>query len=105
MLIRFYDENNTGLMLGHIESFKTFGTSLYIKYRNEGGVDVAKLDYDNMQNMMSDVDGLTTAINEYYQLAMGLEQANQMGFETCAIGYEDGELNEMDCEEDRMGFV
>jgi hypothetical protein len=105
LFIRFYDNNNTGLLLGQIESFKTYGTNLFIKIRTESGVDVARLEYDNMENMLSDVDGLETVLNEYYQLAMGLEQANQMGFGTDVQGYEDGSENEMDCEEDRMGFV
>ena len=101
MFFRFFDNNNSGYLLGHISSWETKVISnevqlLILEMEKEKKV----LFYSSYENLISDVDSLATELNEYYAKAMEQGQPNEMGYVPDACGYEDGEPNEMEYEEE-----
>lgn len=111
MFHQFYDNHLHSFLLGKIESYytKTVGENLFCLILNLDGSEKI-LEYNEYTNLVSDVEALHNALNDYYLMVMEKEagpKENVMGYGTCGdgIGTEYVEEEELDQEEDTLiGF-
>lgn len=90
MFHQFYDNNLHSFLLGKIESYKTKSLSnkCHCLILNLDGREQI-LEYTKFSNMVSDIESLHNALNDYYLMVMENERGgrdNVMGYDTCGDG-------------------
>lgn len=113
MFHQFYDNNFHSFLLGKIESYsaKSIGKKLHCIILNLDGKERI-LEYSEYDNMVSDIESLHHALNDYYIMVMEAERGvkdNVMGYDTCGDGIgTEGPIDDEEYEEDQkrpMGFA
>ena len=89
MFHQFYDNNLHSFLLGKIESYnvKSFNDTFHILILNLDGKEKI-LEYSVYENLVSDVQTLHEALNDYYIMVMENENSknNVVGYDTCGDG-------------------